>query len=41
MSQLTGKTLDYAITAAAGSGFLLFGYGEVYHLLKLLPLTQF
>ena len=27
MSRLTGKTLDCAITFAAGSGFLLFGYG--------------
>lgn len=28
MSFLTGKSLDYAITAAAGSGFLLFGYDQ-------------
>lgn len=28
MSTLTGKALDYAITAAAGSGFLLFGYDQ-------------
>jgi MFS family permease len=28
MAFLTGKSLDYAITAAAGSGFLLFGYDQ-------------
>jgi hypothetical protein len=28
MSSLTGKKLDYLITAAAGSGFLLFGYDQ-------------
>lgn len=28
MSQLTGKALDWAITIAAGSGFLLFGYDQ-------------
>ncbi|KAJ9634208.1 hypothetical protein H2199_009092 [Coniosporium tulheliwenetii] len=28
MSKLTGKALDWAITIAAGSGFLLFGYDQ-------------
>ena len=28
MSFLTGKALDWAITCAAGSGFLLFGYDQ-------------
>ncbi|KAJ9639439.1 hypothetical protein H2199_006472 [Coniosporium tulheliwenetii] len=28
MSSLTGKALDWAITGAAGSGFLLFGYDQ-------------
>ena len=28
MSFLTGKLLDWAITAVAGSGFLLFGYDQ-------------
>ncbi|KEF60682.1 uncharacterized protein A1O9_02243 [Exophiala aquamarina CBS 119918] len=28
MSSLTGPALDWAITAAAGSGFLLFGYDQ-------------
>lgn len=27
MSSLTGAALDWAITIAAGAGFLLFGYG--------------
>lgn len=31
MPQLTGKALDWAITVAAGSGFLLFGYGKLYY----------
>lgn len=28
MSILTGRSLDWAITFAAGMGFLLFGYGK-------------
>ena len=28
MSTLTGRSLDWAITFAAGTGFLLFGYGK-------------
>lgn len=28
MSKLTGAALDWAITLAAGTGFLLFGYGK-------------
>lgn len=33
MSTLTGARLDWAITTAAGAGFLLFGYGTIinYH----------
>jgi hypothetical protein len=32
MASFTGKKLDYLITAAAGSGFLLFGYDQgMYH----------
>lgn len=28
MTILTGRALNWAITATAGSGFLLFGYGR-------------
>lgn len=28
MGLLKGKALNWAITAAAGAGFLLFGYGR-------------
>lgn len=30
MKSLTGPALDWAITFAAGFGFLLFGYGKFF-----------
>lgn len=40
MSSLTGPALDWAITAAAGSGFLLFGYGKFTQLTFKLPILN-